>query len=223
MADDKIEEIGMDDPSIKGMDIEQYKGRKGIVDRMFLLFNTHLKAKVHYNGRYIICHSKTSDKGECCEVLNGDPKLRFANVVCQYATNKDGALSNPFGWAVKSFIFSEQRYVDLRQIHAEHDLTKVDLQSRCDDEQYQKLTLTPCKQSALIELDKKNPGLLKKVMAEADEIRKKLKHKLGSDMTITEIKELVGKGETGDIKELSIDDKTLEDVIEDVEKKPAKK
>lgn len=146
----------LEDPSIKAFDIPAYKGSKGRTDRLgFLAPNDVFVGRIHFieDTGYIFCHSQFKLQGDnevitrmapCCE--RELPRKRIAALVIQYGTNKEGELTRPLRYDLKVWRFSEGVFSHLRSANSEHPLAAHDVKVTCDDEQYQKYTIVPCKE-----------------------------------------------------------------------------
>jgi hypothetical protein len=153
-------QTGFDDETIKTNDLEFYKGRKGITDRIAVLSPRIITVRTHYDERYktlgqIVCLSEYTRQGDidmiaktgaCCEVLP-EPRRRFGALVCQYHTDNKGAMVKPFGFTLRLWRFSDDKYVALRSINSEFPLAEHDLLVTCEDEAYQRMQFTACRES----------------------------------------------------------------------------
>lgn len=156
--DSGVVEMGLDDESIKTFDFDLYEARPGNTDRISIVDPTSIMAaRAHFkpNGGYIICNSKFTKKegievcthqALCCEKL-GDPRKRFATVIVQYTTNPDGSPMQQLGFSLKVWRFTEDKYVQLRNINREYPLNAHDLKvTATGDKRFQKLTLQNCRE-----------------------------------------------------------------------------
>ena len=158
-----------DDDTITKWDYELYKGTKGVTDRIALLMpldpppgrsepvpfvpwgRTHFTSETNY----FMCHSDYGKVGglevcnrsaPCCQAL-GAPKKRFAVMVLHYQTDQNGNLTKPYAYKLKVWKFGEERYRSIKATNKEFPLHAHDLKLTCEDTQYQKMTLTACKES----------------------------------------------------------------------------
>lgn len=147
-----VGDASLDDQSITNNDFTLYKGRKGMVDRIYILNPRSMKAgRSHYqkDHGYFLCHSKFEVVGGqevcaspaiCCQKLE-ESKKRFAAMVLQYTVGPDGKLVNPLSFTFKLWRISDDKFVLLRDIHSEFPLDAHDLVVRCTEENFQKMTI----------------------------------------------------------------------------------
>lgn len=164
-----VTQTSLDDESVSKSDIEMYKGRRGVTDRIALIEPGHIsQARVHFiptpqgaqAGKfsgYLICNSEfaTNSGGDvpvklapCCEKLDVSRK-RFGGLVCQFNTDTKGNVLKPFGFSLRLWRFNVDTFVSLRQLHKEWNLKEHDLLVTCTDEVYQKNTFTICRESII--------------------------------------------------------------------------
>jgi len=220
---DHIEEIGFDDESVEVFEAEYYKGRKGYTDRIALpllvkgkndqLVPFTLKARVHYKegmGTFI-CRSTPESQEICCKTL-GEPTLRFGTILVQYSTERDGKPKKPFGFDLKFWYFSDKKFDKLRSLHREFSLAERDILIGCDNDEFQHLTFTPCKESIM----RAKEELKTAIITQAEKMKNDLKKRLAKSRTIEEIKEELGlETSSGKLDESSIED--YGDVLKNLE------
>jgi hypothetical protein len=163
-----VSQTSLDDESVSKSDIEMYKGRRGVTDRVAIIEPGHIsQARVHFiptpqgqqakNTGYLICNSEfaTNSGGDvpvklapCCEKLDLSRK-RFAALLCQFNTDPKGQVLKPFGFSLRLWRFNVDTFVSLRQLHKEWGLKEHDLLVTCTDEQYQKNTIAVCRESII--------------------------------------------------------------------------
>lgn len=156
-----VERADISDESIKTGDFDIYKGTTKRVDRISMLTPRDIAfGRVHYIehaelGGYTVCESKWGRQGKnevllqqaiCCERA-GMPKKRFAALVIHYTTDPTGKLISPFSFGLKVWRFNETTYEMLRNTGREYPLDQHDMLVACTDEQYQKVTLSSCKEA----------------------------------------------------------------------------
>jgi len=220
---DDIEEIGFDDESVEVFEVEYFKGRKGYRDRVaFPLVGAGkgdatvpliLKARVHFKEGfgYFLCRSTSEKKEICCETL-GDPGLRFGCIIVHYYTEKSGKPKKPLGYDLKFWYFSDKKFDKLRSLNDEFPLAERDLIISCDNDEWQHLDFTPCKES-IIRLKEDFFG---KVEEQAKKMKPDLKKRLAKSRTIEELREEFGlEAASGSIDESDIGD--YSDVLEEIE------
>lgn len=183
---DNVETFGFENEEIKGGIYDKYKGKKGEVHRIGIVYTDpkamFAGAKIHFNTRFFLCK-----KGICCEKL-GPPKWRVGAVLCKYSTDRSGNLRTPFSYELLPWMFSEQTYMKLKNVNAEFPLATHDIKISCTNDEYQHLDITPCNEIIWTTKD----ALKKQVLEEAKPIWEYVKRGLASDLSVEEIKELLG-------------------------------
>ena len=189
MADNaNIETFGFENEEIKSGVFDKYKGKKGEIHRLGIVY-TDPKAmfagsKVHFKERYFLCK-----KDICCDKI-GPAKWRVGAVVIKYSTDKLGGFKKPFSYELLPWMFSENTYIKLKTTNAEFPLATHDLKIACTNEEYQHLDITPCNDSVWIAKE----DLKKKILEEAKPIWDYIKKGIASNLSIEEIKDLIGIG-----------------------------
>jgi len=188
---DNVELFGFSagDDDIKGGIYDKYKGKKGEVHRGAVVYTDpkamFAGAKIHYfapGKRYFRCK-----QGLCCEKL-GAPKYRIGAVLIKYGTDKLGNIkTNPFGYELYPWMFSEVAYIKLKTINNEFPLASHDIKIACTNEEYQHLDITPCNEV----IWQSKEELKKKVLDEAKPLWDYIKKGLASDLNVEEIKDLL--------------------------------
>lgn len=179
---------------------EKYKGVPGEKHRIAIIWPEKMDTTkkgpfvvrhTHFEQKYFVCK-----EGICCEKL-GPAKTRIACLVIKYKTKKDGSLVKkegekiPFDFEVLEWILSETKYNKLKDLHKEFPLKDHDLMVTLEGtEQYQDLNFTPCKESVWQARDE----FKREVYKESEPLRENLARSLGQDLSIDEIKELLGMG-----------------------------
>lgn len=183
---DNVETFGFENEEIKGGIYDKYKGKKGEVHRIGIVYTDpkamFAGAKIHFNTRFFLCK-----KSICCEKL-GPPKWRVGAVLCKYSTDRSGNLRTPFAYELLPWMFSEQTYMKLKNVNAEFPLATHDIKISCTNDEYQHLDITPCNEIIWTTKD----ALKKQVLEEAKPIWEYVKRGLASDLSVEEIKELLG-------------------------------
>ena len=179
------------DDDIRGGQYEKYKGKKGEVHRCGVVYTDpktmFAGSKIHFSSRYFLCK-----KGICCEKL-GAPKWRVGAVLVKYNTDRQGNVKQPFSYELLPWLFSETTYNKLKNVNSEFPLASHDIKISCTNEEYQHLDLTPCSESIWQAKD----TLKSQVLEEAKPIWDHIKKSLGSDLSVEEIKDLLGVGGGG--------------------------
>ena len=191
--------LDFNDIQVKSKFKEKYKGVPGEKHRISIIWPKDtaqgtgplVMRNTHFFEKYFVCKD-----GPCCEKV-GPAKTRFACLIVKYKTKKDGTLvkregeSIPFDFEIMEWVFADKKFSQLKTLHAEWDLKKHDIMVACEgSEQFQDLDLTPCKESVW----RLKPEYVEAVYKESETIRKHLANALGQDLSVDEIKELLGMG-----------------------------
>lgn len=198
------QEYGFDDESVKQYEFELYKGRKGITDRIgFLAFPYGARVHFKQNIGYFQCMStfasqvvagakiETCTRRAACCVHCDAARKRFIAPIIQYSTQPNGQLTPQFGFALKAWLYTDDKYNQMRAIHSEFPLLDHDILVQCAEEQYQRLTISACKAALW-----KNPKLPDQIRTEIklwiDTMRPKMAKKAGKKMTEVEFMQKAG-------------------------------
>lgn len=183
---DNIETFGFDNEDIKGGLYDKYKGKKGEVHRCAIVYvdpkTMFAGAKVHFNQRFFLCK-----KDICCDRC-GPPKWRVGAVLVKYDTDKQGNPKKPFSWETIPWMFSEQTYTKLKNTNSEFPLASHDVKIACTNDEYQHLDINACQEC----LWQAKDTIKAKVLTEAKPVWDFIKKSIASDMTIEDIKDLLG-------------------------------
>jgi len=170
----KSRKLNLDDETVKegAGQATFFRGKKGTTHRICLLDTATTAIMVHYHrgtGQYVRCLNDFDEDGdalgaECPACKNRDmgaPRQKHGLLVCWYETDKRGepivsekarkkGKVNPYEIAV--WTFGDDKFCQLRAFKREHgDLRKIDFKVECTDEQFQRLTLIPCKTALWME------------------------------------------------------------------------
>lgn len=141
------------------------------------------------------------DKGpEYVKIAGGSPsKMQVATLICKWPTdtagNLDKARFQNGEFSVMPWIFSTDKYRNIEQNHREFPLGQHDLTIACTDTQYQKMTLSPCRESLfrkLAEKDKAGP-----IIEAVKNLMGSINTELAQDLTIDQIRERLGRAGGG--------------------------
>jgi hypothetical protein len=154
-----IEQTDFSDESIKKYEFELYTGTANQTDRIYIPNASGVvKARTHFvdkgqNKFSVICRSQYVRRGDgsgddlvqeaaCCKVL-GSSAPRFAVLMIQYGTDRNGQPTLPFTLFRKLWKFGSDKYQQVRNVGRDFPLEQHDLSIYCppDGEQYQKLQI----------------------------------------------------------------------------------
>ena len=184
---ENIETFGFENEEIRGGFYEKYKGKKGEIHRTSIVYSDpkamFAGSKIHYsNQRYFLCK-----KGLCCDKC-GPAKWRVGAVIIKYATDRNGTIKQPFGYEIMPWVFGEQTYIKLKTVNSEFPLASHDIKISCENDDYQHLSFAPCNESIWLAKEE----LKKKILDEAKPMWEYVKKSIASDLSIEEIKDLLG-------------------------------
>lgn len=187
------DEIGIDDQSVSTNAFEKYKGVKGKIERIAVVFPKRIKrAQVHYQDGLGFFHSN-----DYTIERFGAPQTRFGTVIAQYRTDKFGKLEGTLteqSISLKYFIFGAKKFDLLRTANVEFPLDKHDMLVTCSEEKFQQLSFQSCAQAAYT----LKPEIKKYVEAAAEKMMTYLESQLGQNLTKEQIQEKLGEAvETG--------------------------
>jgi hypothetical protein len=193
-GDDVVKKGGFDKykPEVKGHTdrisvVLRVRDKEGVADMSKVGFVAVDRHFIEDNG-YILC-----SKGYCCEKF-GAPTSTVATIILQYPTNKDGEINKSEladykkTCKVLPWIFSGEKYFDLKRRNKNNPLVKHDLEVTCKDPKYQKLDVIPAGEAIWL----KNEEFKKFVMVQVANLEPNLEKQLGKKMTADEIKEAFG-------------------------------
>lgn len=152
---DNVSMTDFNDESVKQYEFTLYTGKVGEIHRIQILRPDSIaKGRSHFHDKLkggILCNSIYAlspdgkqetlvEERQCCRWL-GSPGLRFAALVIQYGTDRNGNIVQPFSYELKLWRFGVDKYLQLRQINKDFPLSQHDLSVSCTDETYQKLQI----------------------------------------------------------------------------------
>jgi len=211
-----IEEFGFDRDDIQPFRFKRYKGKTGKTDRVGIVFADGqapcIGANCHFKERYFLCKSTAEKKEICClHSYDGNiPKKRIACVLVVYdIAEKDGKRSLR-GYELLPWIFNEAMYQKMRVIGKEWPLDKHDVNLTCTNDEFQNIEANPAKECYW----RSDVKLQKKILTDAVKVRESLARQLGSDLSITEIREQLGVDAPG-VDDAAVD-VSLGDVVQNI-------
>jgi hypothetical protein len=136
----------------------------------------------------------------------GTPKQAIATVICVWPTNKDGELDEAstlsvqkgVGWQVMPWVFSADKYTEIKRKHKRFPLTEHDLSLSCTDTQYQKITFSSERTCLLARYlaseNEAHRAVGMKIVREAQAVMNNIHRDLARDLSLDEIREKLGEG-----------------------------
>jgi hypothetical protein len=210
-----VMDFGADSDEIKSVKFKSFKGKAGETVRAAFIYEDPKKmfkgAQIHYNNRYFICKSDGKKKEICCthNYKGNKPKWRVGGVIVQYTMSDDGKKLND--WNVPPWIFSETMYAKLKTSNQEFPLISHDVMLTCTNEDFQTIDVQSCK----ISLWQSNDALKGKILEAARPYLDEVADNIASDLTPTEIRELMGADTPG--SDDAAEDVNLDDVVDGLE------
>ena len=137
---------------------------------------------------------------EYTKIAGGPPKMKIATLIVLWPTNKQGDVDKNRLLAgdaeVLPWVFSEDKYKNLKQIHKEFPFGDHDITADCKDTQFQKLALAPCKENLLKKLlgSDKTKSMVADMIADAQQMVETIQDNIGREMTIDQIKDKLSGG-----------------------------
>ena len=145
------------------------------------------------------------DKGpEYVKIAGGQAsRMYVGTVICQWPTDSKGNLDKGrFGngdFGIFSWVMSTDKYRSVEARHKEFPLGMHDVTLTCTDTQYQKIDISPCRESLFRKIIEKDAIRAKAIIDAAIEVAKDLPRDLAQDLTLDQIREKLGKGGVGPV------------------------
>lgn len=153
--------FGSGDENLGGGKFKTFKGKEGERYRVSFVWWPTKEKKLDFSGSPLFTGAKRLyipnvgyilDKGpEYTKLANGPSKPTVATVICCWPVDRKGVLDktrfSAGEYEVMPWVFSKDKYDTLQSRHAEFPLGESDLNIHCTDSQYQKLDLSPCRDS----------------------------------------------------------------------------
>jgi len=195
------EEVTLGDKRVEILSVDRYKGRKNIVDRVGIISSSLIRRLTFFHEG---ASKKTTfiapENPQTLELVKkqlGEPVQKFGLLLFHYVTDDKGALfdDTKLKGKIKAWPISETRYEELSGIHgkwplmdAGFDQKSYDLEIKCTEEQFQRMSFTPCPESHW----KKKQEWYKYIKDREPKAREYLLRAIGRKMTDAEILELLG-------------------------------
>lgn len=213
MSNDGFMDFTFDEGDEKvGKKAQRFKGKEGETYRVSFVWlpedddgNVQLDGNVRFTGcerHYMNGVGYFLHKGpEYAKIAGGPPKQAVATILVVWPTDKKGRLNTDAfgrgeGYAVMPWVFSADRYDQLKRRHEQFPLTTNDITLACTDTQYQKMDVSPCKDNLfrkLYESDKeKAKAIAAAILDEVRNISKTLRTDMARELTLDQIREKMG-------------------------------
>lgn len=216
-----VESFGTERDDIKGNRFQKLKMKTGDEIRCAVLFfdetgkKMFLGTKVHVKPQQktFLCKSTKEKKEICCTHSweGNNPRYHIGCVAMIYNLGKESGSLKLRDYELIPWIFWEKMYEKLVSADKEFSLTSHDLKLKCTNDEFQTIDIQSCKESIWTS----NANLKKKVLADAKSIYEGISKNLGAELSISEIKELLGIEITG--SEDAATDVDLGSVVDSIE------
>lgn len=148
-------EVTFGDKTVETAQFERYKGGKNRIDRISIVSSKLYRAHAYYHESTKNTFRAPTNPAVLKAVKDamGEPSQRFAFALFHYQTDDHGNLVDDKKCAgrMKIWRISDARYEELSQLHRQWPLLDAgfgqpqhDLIIKCTEEQFQKMTFTPC-------------------------------------------------------------------------------
>jgi len=138
---------------------------------------------------------------EWVKLAGQQSKMQVATLIALWPTDSKGMLDKS-GFAENKFqvmpwIFSTDKYRNIEQNHGEFPLGQHDLTLHCTDAQYQKITISPCRENLFRKLYEKDPARANLIIEATKAAIPQLAGELAQDLTLDQIREKMSSGNGG--------------------------
>ena len=184
---------------------KRFKGKEGETYRVsfvWLTKNDDGEEVVRFTGcerHYVQGVGYFLHKGPEYAALAGGPaKQAVASVIVVWPTDRAGRLNKEAfakgeGFEVMPWVFSGERYTQLKLRNEQFPLAEFDLIMACSDSQYQKMDLSPCRESLFLKLAKsgneRGEAIAKSILDEVELIVKGIRNEMARDLSLDQIRE----------------------------------
>lgn len=125
-------------------------------------------------------------------------KMYVGTVICKWPTDSRGNLDKgrfaSGDFEINSWVMSTDKYRAIEARHREFPLGEHDLTLSCTDTQFQKIDISPCRESLFRKILEKDPERARAIIAEATAVARDLPRDLAQDLTLDQIREKMNKG-----------------------------
>jgi len=201
MSEHTEDQVTLGDKAVETSQFDRYKGTLNRTDRIAIISTTLTRGYRYYmEAKRSSFRAPTNPETlKLVKASLGEPEQRFGLVVFHYLTDEAGNLidTTKCQGKIKVWSISESRYEELSGLHRTWPLLdsaegfagkQVDLQIRCTEEKFQRMTFTPCPDAQW----KKKEAWYNALKEKEAKARDKLKLTLGKQLTDHEILDLLG-------------------------------
>ena len=131
-------------------------------------------------------------------LAGGNAKMYVATLICKWPTDSKGNLDKgrfaSGEFEINSWVMSVDKYKAIEARHKEFPLGEHDVTLSCTDTQYQKIDISPCRESLFRKIVEKDPERAQTIIEAVQAVAKDLPRDLAQDLTLDQIREKMGKG-----------------------------
>jgi len=207
-----VRDFGADSDEIKSVKFKSFKGKAGTTVRAGIVFEDPKAmfkgALTHFNQRQYICKSTDTKKEICCThpYKGNKARWRVGTVLIIYVLDDTGKKLE--SWSILPWVFSDTMYQKLKTANREFPLDQHDFYLTCTNEEFQTIDVQSCKESFW----RSKEPFKEKVLERARPFLSEIGSNLASDLTPTEIRELLGADTPGSAD--AAEDVDLADVVD---------
>lgn len=223
MSQDMTDTVTLGDKSVEVSNFDRYKGVKGRTDRLAILSPRLVRGFRYYHNKKAFLAPKSPELLKLCKEQLGEPVQQFALVLFHYTTDENGVLldDTKCQGKVKIWRWSEAKYTEYADLAKQwpvmnggFDEKQIDVLSKCTEEQYQRMTTTPCPTAHW----KSKEAWYNALMAKEAKAAEKLQNAIGLKLSDQEIMDLLGASigsQTGGTENAG--DVDLSDIVDDMD------
>lgn len=209
-----------------GKKTDRYKGKEGETDRVSFVWynkdgdgNPDFSAPVRFTGcerHYVQGVGYFLNKGpEFSKIAGGPPKQAVATIMVVWPSDSRGrldaeAFKKGEGYKVVAWVFAADKYDQLKRRNDEHPLNECDMILACTDTQFQKMDISPARESLFRKLYESNnergKAIAKAILEEVENVEKNLRQTLARDLTLDQLREKMGGATAGPVSDHSGED-----------------
>lgn len=131
-------------------------------------------------------------------LAGGSAKMYVATIICKWPTDPRGNLDKgrfaSGEFEINSWVMSVDKYRSIEARHKEFPLGHHDVTLSCTDTQYQKIDISPCRESLFRKIVEKDPERARTLIEAIQAAAKDVPRDLAQDLTLDQIREKMGKG-----------------------------
>ena len=205
---------------------DRYKGKENETDRVsFVWFHLDddgkpkLDEPVCFTGcerHYVQGVGYFLNKGpEFSKIAGGPAKQAVATIMVVWPSDNRGrldaeAFKKGEGHKVVAWVFAADKYDQLKRRNDEHPLNECDMILACTDTQFQKMDISPARESLFRKLyessNEKGQSIAKAILDDVANVEKNLRQTLARDLTLDQLREKMGGATSGPVIDSSGDD-----------------